>query len=170
MSTISIVLALLLTTSTHATPLSTSTLEPTKVTVMATATLAARQAETLLPWTPAWTDPAWTTPSPSGLTSLEKSTSLEGGVLVAIIIGSLLAFGLLGCVIHWYRRGSSGSCCRRRTRIKVVPCVERDAGLNVAAAARTVRQPKGVHIAAPRDDSEHGPYVTWTRGKGFTQI
>ncbi|KAI0572970.1 hypothetical protein PtrSN002B_008517 [Pyrenophora tritici-repentis] len=137
---------------------------------MATATLAARQAETLLPWTPAWTDPAWTTPSPSGLTSLEKSTSLEGGVLVAIIIGSLLAFGLLGCVIHWYRRGSSGSCCRRRTRIKVVPCVERDAGLNVAAAARTVRQPKGVHIAAPRDDSEYGPYVTWTRGKGFTQI
>ncbi|CAA9960327.1 hypothetical protein PTMSG1_03732 [Pyrenophora teres f. maculata] len=175
MSTISTVLALilLLIPSTHAHPLSTSTLESTKVTVMTTPTLAARQAETWLPWTPAWTEPAWITPSPSAsnvLTSLEKSTSLEGGVLVAIIIGSLLAFGILGCVLHWCLRGSSGSCCSRGRRPqsrKAAPCVERDGGLNVAAVAGMVRKPEAVVVATHREDSEDGPHVTWTRGKGY---
>ncbi|RMZ70053.1 hypothetical protein GMOD_00000093 [Pyrenophora seminiperda CCB06] len=159
-----------------AAPLASSTSEPTRVFTMATPTapsdLSGRQASTWAPWTPAWTDPAWTTPSPSAshvLTPLQKSTSLEGGVLVAVIIGSLIAFGLLGCVLSCLLRNSSGSCCSRRRKV-AQPSVERDGGFEMDnMAARLVRRPEAAVVAVTPRGSEisHDPHVTWTRGVGF---
>ena len=114
-------------------------------------------------------------PAPSAsqsLTPLQKSTALEGAVLVAVILASLLAFGILGCVLHCCLRNSSSSCCSRsRSRKVAAPCVEHDAGLDVEMTAGMIRKPEAVVIATPcNSEGSEGPHVTWTRGQGFVKV